>query len=274
VSDGPPRGTTLLELLVALALLVVVASAALGLLAAMSRTVQRQRGAAGVAGTVRAAAAIVPSELRGLASADLVAIAPDSITYRATRLLGVVCSATASEVRLRAGADWSFGWRAPVPGRDTLLLFIDRDPTTDGDDGWTAAPIRAVGASSCGGFAATAIATQLDSAALAGLAIGGPARVVEVMQLKLYLSGGSWWLGARSVSAGETVQPVVGPLAAGGLALAALDSAGSATASGLRARSITLALRAVSEPVRRGGAVVTLADSAVTAIRLRSAPWP
>jgi acyl-coenzyme A thioesterase PaaI-like protein len=76
------------------------------------------------------------------------------------------------------------------------------------------------------------------------------------------------------VSAGETVQPVAGPLAPGGLAFAALDSAGAATASGVRARSVTLALRAMSEPVRRGGAVVTLADSAVTAVRLRSAPWP
>jgi len=268
------RGTTLVELLAALTALGILGTAALGLLGGMMRAFQLQRGAGGVAATVRAAAAILPSELRGLAPADLVAVAPDSISYRATRLLGVVCAASATEVRLRAGADWSFGWRAPSPGRDTLLLFADADPSSDTDDRWVAVPVLGVAPATCGAGPATAIATRLDSAAASTLVIGGPARITEVMQVKGYQTGGSWWLGARSVSAGETVQPVVGPLAAGGLAFALLDSAGAPTTVVARARSMSVSLRSLSEPVHHGAAVTTLSDSAAAVLRLRNAPWP
>ena len=268
------RGTTLIELLAALTALGVLGTAAVGLLGAMMRAVQLQRGAGGVAATVRAAGAILPSELRGLAPADLVAIATDSISYRATRTLGVVCAASATEVRLRAGADWSFGWRAPSPGRDTLLLFADADPSSEADDRWLAVPVLGVGPATCGAASATAIATRLDSAAASALVTGGPARIAEVMQVKLYQTGGSWWLGARSVSAGETVQPVVGPLAARGLAFVALDSAGAPTTVAASARSVSVSLRALSEPLHHGAVVTTLTDSVATVLRLRNAPWP
>jgi hypothetical protein len=46
------------------------------------------------------------------------------------------------------------------------------------------------------------------------------------MQLRLYLSLGQWWLGARSESAGEGVQPLAGPLEERGLELRYLDQRG------------------------------------------------
>jgi hypothetical protein len=46
------------------------------------------------------------------------------------------------------------------------------------------------------------------------------------MQIKLYQSQGNYWLGARSVSAGEVIQPVLGPLDNNGLSFAFRDSAG------------------------------------------------
>jgi hypothetical protein len=56
-----------------------------------------------------------------------------------------------------------------------------------------------------------------------------PLLVSEIMEIRAYESGGNWWIGARSVSAGETIQPSHGPIAADGLRVVALDSAGVTT---------------------------------------------
>ena len=96
------------------------------------------------------------------------------------------------------------------------------------------------------------------------------------MQLKLYSSGGRHWLGARSLSAGETIQPVLGPLTATGLALTYLDSTGAPTSDPRRVRSIAVTLHAVTDRLVRSGAAegpLALAqDSGGALVTLRNAP--
>ena len=247
-------GFTLVELLVAIVILTVVAGATIGLLANTQRVTHTQAARASLQQSVRTSASLLPAELRELAAsgrgADLLVLASDSITYRAMRGLAVVCAVSPTELRVRAGPGWRFGYRQPAPGRDSLLR--------------------------CGAEPALALRVALDTIAapLAAIPVGAPVRLFEVMQLRLYSSAGSWWLGARSVSAGEALQPLLGPLLPGGFALTYLDSAGTRTTSADRVRSIELTVRGTSDSVRVAGGtgVVALQDSLVTTIRLRNVP--
>ncbi len=160
---------------------------------------------------------------------DLIRLGPDSLVWRATRGVGLACQVGADEVRLLL-SEWG-GPRLPQAGRDSLMLYAGPDSLTGGPVRWLALPILAVSTGTCAGAPALVLQTLLDTALVPPSALPGlaPARTYEVMQVRLYSSLGAWWFGARSVSAGEAIQPVAGPLAAGGLRFAFLDSAARAT---------------------------------------------
>jgi len=221
------RGFTLIELLVSLSLLGLV-----GLIAGRLLISQRRTASALVADdlarrTIDQASAWITSELseagRSDSSTDLLRLGPDALSYRGWRLAGLACLVTGSEVRIprtRLSA-----WRAPQPGRDSLLLYLGPD-SIPGRGAWSVLPLLGVGAASCGGVPALSLTTRIDSASLPGLPPLVPVRTFEVMQLRLYLSLGEWWLGARSESAREGVQPLAGPLEERGLELRYLDQRG------------------------------------------------
>jgi hypothetical protein len=96
------------------------------------------------------------------------------------------------------------------------------------------------------------------------------------MQLKLYQSEGESWLGARSVSGGEAVQPVLGPLAgANGFRLDYLNGQGAPTADVNAIKSIRLTVRGLSaEAVRSNGVEATrIEDGLTTQVTLRNSSW-
>jgi hypothetical protein len=103
---------------------------------------------------------------------------------------------------------------------------------------------------------------------------GGPVRLFEVMELRYYRAEGKSWLGMRSVSRGEVIQPVVGPLADSsaalrGFTLAYLDRSDAPTALMTEVRSILVALLGVTaQPVRSGNAGHLAADSFAFATRV------
>jgi prepilin-type N-terminal cleavage/methylation domain-containing protein len=270
------RGFSLVELLLAVVVLGVVAAATLTLLTGTQRITHAQTARSQLQSNVRMGAALLPQELRELAPSDLLQIASDSITYRAMRGFGLTCGVAADQIRLRAAAAVRVGWRDPQPGRDSLLLFVEGDPLTGADDRWVTLPVLSVGSTRCGPDAAVALATAIDTLAvpLGSISLGGPARLFEVMQVKAYRQGADWWLGAHSLSAGETLQPVLGPLTAGGLALRYTDLLGATTAVRDSVRSVLVTVRGTSEPVRQRGVVAPLQDSLVALVRLRNAPWP
>jgi hypothetical protein len=75
------------------------------------------------------------------------------------------------------------------------------------------------------------------------------------MELRLYRSEGRSWLGMRSVSSNESIQPLAGPLRDGdGLQLEYLDAAGGVTSVRSDVRSIRLWLRGESDGVAHFGA--------------------
>jgi hypothetical protein len=255
---------------------------------------------------VRSAALVLTAELGGLGSdeitaaasaslglpmgvrSDLLALAPGAVTYLAERGNGLVCRAApgaAPEIVVDA-ALWS-SLRAPRV-TDSVLVFVESDPVTAADDAWVHLGIVSVAAGSCpDGGAGTVLrvtgAAPLDlAAALAAVAPGAPVRLVEVMQARYYRSGGRSWLGLRSVSTGEAITPVAGPLADStggvrGLTLSYRDAADAPTSAAAEVRAVEVALLGVTDqPVWGRDLRMPLVDSfALTArVALRNAPRP
>lgn len=161
---------------------------------------------------------------RGNGVADLLRVAPDSLSYRGVRGTGIACRIDATGVTIPL--NWLRSTRAPQPGRDSLLVFVGVDSLLRRSDGWLALPLLGVGSATCGGGPALRLVTLVDTNAtpLGGLPPLLPVRLFEAMQARFYPSLGAWWLGARSESAGETIQPLAGPFIGGGVGFSFRDS--------------------------------------------------
>jgi prepilin-type N-terminal cleavage/methylation domain-containing protein len=226
-----PRGFTLVDVLVAMVLFGIIGMAATRTLLSLERTLRGVRERASLDRAFDAALTFVASELSDVGPGDLLVTTHDSLTYRALRATGLACLVRPGEIRLLA--DRLSGSRRPDPGRDSLLLYAEADTTSAHGLGWIAVPIRSVGSGSCNGRAAVTLGTALDTV---GLMLQDsvpqllPVRTFETMQLRLYRSLGAWWLGARSVSTGEAIQPLAGPFDTTGSGFAFYDSAGGPAA--------------------------------------------
>ncbi len=272
-------GYTLAELMMALVLTGLVATALIRALLVIRRAAEAQVETAAMEGALRGGALLSAAELRELGgdsvTEDILAFAAESLTYRAGRGSGIACRVGGSAIVLDASLQ--SGYRQPQPGRDSLQLFVEGDPLTRSDDRWVRLPILSVTADSCRGGAALALGTVLDTVLVPPGAVDSlaPARIFEIMQLKLYSSGGTRWLGARSVSAGESIQPVLGPLASAGFQLTGLDSTGSPTTQPSRMRGLRIQLRGTpAHAVHWGGMAPALlrSDSVDLVVTLRNAP--
>jgi prepilin-type N-terminal cleavage/methylation domain-containing protein len=279
------RGFTLVEVLVALVIMGIVTGAIYRLLNTSQRLSLAQAEQVSLQSNVRTGSLVVPNELRelntwvaGAADRNDITVAnPDLITYRAMRGLGFVCQAPgagATQVRL-AGSSWT-GLRAPDATRDDLYLFIDGDPNDEADDGWLQVDVTA--AASAGNACGATAGYVLTAAAIPDVPVGTPVRLFELMELSLYAEDGEWWLGARSVSAGEAdPQPMLGPLTGNGFGLQYLDGNGNATADLTAIKSIRLTVRGLTDDlVRAGGsgAVGHPEEQLVTQVLLRNSIRP
>jgi prepilin-type N-terminal cleavage/methylation domain-containing protein len=253
-------GFTLVEILVALVIMAVVSGAVYQLLTTSQRLSRVQVEQVSLQSNVRTGSTLVPAELRELNTVvggtvdqnDVLSIAADAITYRAMRGLATACQTPATQTELRLLRSTYSGFRDPQ-ATDSIYLFIENDPDRETDDAWV--PIRLTGVATgnvCPGAAAGITLTTQASAALPGLAVGTPVRIYEVMELKLHGADGRSWLGARSVSAGEAVQPVLGPLLDGnGFGLEYLDGAGNPTVDKTAIKSIRVTVRGLTDEVVR-----------------------
>lgn len=279
------QGFTLIEMLIAIVLLGLVTATLYGVMRSSQIISRTQAQQALMAGNMRTGEMLVPYELRQInispaGVSDIVAMGPDSITYRAMRGTGVACSITASEVRILTST-W-YGYRVPVAARDTLLLFMEGDPNVGSDDQWVPLRISSVNmASTCGARAAIALGTTINTGTypLASFLPTGvteaPARTFETMQLRLTTSGGQNFIGARSVSNGDALTPAVGPLAAGGLRMAYYDSTGAATTNAGRVRTVDVTIIGLSDGQVRltaSSPLTSLQDSMTTRVSLRNVP--
>jgi prepilin-type N-terminal cleavage/methylation domain-containing protein len=242
------RGFTLAELLVALLLFGIVAAALTRLLIGGMRVTEAQGEWLRMDADLRSGAGLLAGELQQLgrdsSSADLLAIAPDSLRYRALRNLAVACAVDAHAVTLRMP---SVSGVIGVGSYDSLLLFQDGDPANSTDDKWAAYGIDAVAGGACPDGAAgvsVALSAMGPAVPLDSVIAPAPVRAFEAMTLKVYTSDGRRWFGAASGTDG--VQPVLGPLAWAGGTFSFRDSAGHAAATPGAVRSIEADLRAES----------------------------
>ncbi|HEX3235786.1 MAG TPA: prepilin-type N-terminal cleavage/methylation domain-containing protein [Gemmatimonadales bacterium] len=276
------RGFTLVEILMAMVVMLTVTGAIYKLLTTSQRLSNAQAARTDLQSNERAASLIVPSELRELNTViggtaietDILTLGATNIRYRAMRGLGFVCQSAAGVISIYKDT-WS-GYRAPQQTRDAGYVFFQTDPSTGSDGTWQTALITAVGTgTACPGGAAS---YTLTMPGLAAPDLGAPVRLFEVMEMGLYPSGGKWWLGVQSVSAGElTKQPLLGPLKeATGLTLKYYDQTGATeTTDPNNVRSILVTIKGITNgAVSTGGGssnVAVVEDSVVSRVTLRNA---
>lgn len=289
------RGFTLIELLVALVLFLIVSSAIFSLLNNTQRVSRAQAERVDMQSNMRAGVLVVPSDLKMIGydslpgsagvTSDIIAMGPDSVMFRAIRASGIVCKFTAADVVTvdTAASLYYSAYGPPVSGaRDSLMFFLDLDPTTSLDDRWVSSrKISSVGAGTCpatyGSRAGLQLGTKMGYiGANDSLTIGSPFRSYEVMVYHLYQSGSKYYLGARSASNGETsFQPVLGPLTSNGFRLDYYDSTGTtvtSTPKNVRTIQVTLIGQSdVSINGSGGGTQSVNSDSVVTRVTLRNA---
>jgi prepilin-type N-terminal cleavage/methylation domain-containing protein len=271
-------GFTLIEVLIGLVLTAVVAGIGLRVFLRQHWTGVAQAETVAVQNALRGGMLFLTTELRELGGTfgdpDILAFAPESLTYRAMRGTGRSCARTYNTIVLDSASFASY--RSLQAGRDHLLLHREGMEHTAGDDRWLNLPLLSLGTGSCFSGAGLVLGTTPDSGLVDSTAFGAlaPVRVFEVMQVKLYQSGGEYWLGARSVSAGETIQPLIGPLTSLGLSLSYQDSTGASTTQAGDIRTIGIALRATSTlPARSAGGFggpQRRVDSLTTLVALRN----
>lgn len=283
---GRRHGFTLVELLVALVLTSLVGAVVLGLMTTVQRASAAQAERLLLQANLRTGALVVSAELRELASGpsgtDLLDIANDSVTYRAPRGLGFTCAVAPTQVKILDTPAMPFSaTRGIVASRDSLLLFVEGDTATEADDSWLRLPITGAATTTCGTRTAIGVTTPNLLAGLPGglldaVVVGGPVRTEEVMRLKGYASAGRRWVGATSVSGGDVVQPILGPLATDGFRLAYYSGDGTVATTPAAVRQVELTLIVRSEravaPPGAGSANTNLEDTLVTRIALRNAP--
>jgi len=265
------RGFTLVETLIALTLAAAITGLALDLLRSQQRLTRVAVAGVEAQLTLHSALTFVVHELRPLGAggggSDILSLGTDAVTYRATRGFALACAVTPDGFQVRLTD--RYGTRLPVPGRDSLLAYRVGDTTTAADDRWVALSLQGfrqeVG---CGGVPVWAVQVGWgESGPPEAFAPPLPVRMYEIVQLRAYRQGAETWLGARSVSAGETIQPVLGPLATDGFRLEFFAADGSPAANPAVVRSVGVLVRSAGDGSSTG-------DSLSTRVHLRNAGRP
>ncbi len=254
----PRRGFSLVEVLVSVMLLGLVASSLTSVVLSGVRTADRSRERARQEVVLRELAAVVEREVADVSPArDLGSVAAESVTYRAGRGSGITCGGDAAGVVVRDAGYRA--WRLPDASRDSLLLLLPDDSLAGGGT-WVVAPMLAPPARGYCRDGAPGLHLAVDPlyATMAG-AVDIPVRVFEWMRLRLYESGGAWWVGGRSLRPTDVTQPIAGPLAARGVSFTWLDgSARPAIPANAELMDLQLVSGAVLAGVGRGAAADTM----------------
>jgi len=281
------RGFTVVELLISMILLGVIALAVYQLLTSNQRLYRQQAERSDLNETLRGATSMIPMELREVNAADtmesdILSMSTNSITYKAMRTLYFACNDP-----VNAGSSGSidlwrtpfFGYRYPDPGRDSVVLFAEANPSTRMDNFWVHANVTGIAyGTACPGSTPSVTITLANVYPVDGLgkaAAGTPVRGFEVLQLLTYQDArGDAWLGVRQYLKGSgwaTTQPLLGPLAGRGVVFTYLDTAGAVTAQPARVARIGVSVPGITlEPVRSAGQLRRVVDSLSTTVAMRN----
>ncbi len=299
-------GTSLVELLVAMALFAAFGSMVLAQLRANGRALTALADRTDARSALWQGSDVIATELRPVSpgSGDLLLVADSAVWYRSTVATGIVCGGASPGTwfdvlpdSVASGMRFGYGLSAAQAG-DALQLFDEGASPGAADDRWLTLLIASTGRvpGLCAG------SPQLDPVLDAGAAgyrvhvagvipagsfAGAALRIQRPARLALYrASTADWWLGwsdwNASLGAWNVIQPVSGAYRAygatprpSGLAYRGRDSTGaplaspSATAS---AALIDVALRTQVQTTRLGvgPALVTVSDSLTARVAVRN----
>ena len=274
------RGFTMVELILGLVLTLMVGGVTYELLLRNQRVARAQTEHVGMQENVRAGALIIANELRevgydsipALAVANLVTgVAPPTLgstdilvaesgrlRYKAMRGLGFLCSLVGNTAIVTRTT--VVGIRAPAIG-DSISIYVEGDNDTNTDDAWVNAAITGLPNQNCPSGAAGIAMTLgypawLKAGFTAQVITGAPVRLFDVMEMRAIPEDGRSWLGMRSVTSGEAVQAVVGPIADStattrGLRFRYRDRLGVETAVLKDIRTVEIALQGVTDQATR-----------------------
>lgn len=289
------RGSSLLELVVALPLLALLGLVAVQLLLSVQRSVVRDDASRFAARELRQASAILLSELRMVSASDLLSWTSTSVEFLGPVGAGIVC-ATRDSTLFVVGDESSSArvpsdnapdatgalWLQPVQVADRVTVWLRGPSLADTLRAHIAAIGTIGGGANCHGSpllplgATPTTAVTLSSPLPPRVVIGAPVKVQRRYQYSLYRAAdGAWYLGRRTFGAGgwDVVQPVAGPLASatdGGVVFTVRDH--HATALALpndSAARVDITVRAPRPHVL--GAGRTALDSLRVSIALRGA---
>jgi hypothetical protein len=188
---------------------------------------------------------------------------------------------------IRGGAPGNpmyFGARPINENTDSLLIYNDGNQTIRSDDYYVLGRIAATpGNQDCPAVGAvpampgTRIVFDgnflLGTNVAGAITMGAPVRGFERVTYRLYQPAGdtSWYIGLQP--AGQTIQPLIGPVLTNGLTFQYFNAAGAVTANRFQVARIDITVRArTSAPVRSGGQAPlrAIVDSFTTSVALRN----
>jgi prepilin-type N-terminal cleavage/methylation domain-containing protein len=263
------RGVSLIELLVGIVLMGIIGLALMRAFTGLMSASGAQVRIAATQGEARIGSLMLPQEFReigydtmpdvpGPATSDLLTIAPDQLSFYASRGVSTTCGTPDPMI---------FKVRRPVVGQrnplltDRVLLFLEVQVSNGLDDRWVEMDVTAIDLNStCDGDPAIEFTVSDEPDLYPGedmvvtnMQGGGPIRWFEEVEYAPVSSGGEWFVGRRSISLGEaTFTPVIGPLSGStgvgftyyGVAGTALDPT---TAAPRDVRSIGIRITTVTE---------------------------
>ncbi len=286
------RGFTMIELLVALVLLGLVSAALYRVLVNNQRLYMDQTARIDLSQNIRAAGTILPAEFRELdaSEGDIAAMSATSISIRAMRWLGFACSPpvlggalNGAALIVRGGAPGQplfYGARGIDNSKDSLLIYYDGNVNSRADDFWATASITAApnGQNCPDGQNGQRLITTINLLGLGpnvagAIPTGAPVRGFERVVYQLYQPAGdtSWYVGFQP--AGQSMQPLIGPVLTNGLTFQYYDVNGVVTAVRTQVARIDITVRARTAAAVRGGgqaARATVVDSVVTSVAVRN----
>ena len=286
------RGFTIIEVLVALVLLGLVSAALYRVLVNNQRLYMAQTQRIDLSQNIRAASSILPAEFRELdaSEGDITAMSATSISMRAMRWLGFACNTpglggalNAVSIIVRGGAPGQplfFGARGIDNSKDSVLIYYDGDKNSRIDDFWATGSITAApnGQNCDDGTNGQRLILGVNLLGLGpnvagAIPLGAPIRGFERVVYQLYQPAGdtSWYVGFQP--AGQSMQPLIGPVLSNGLTFQYFDANGNVTAVKNQVARIDITVRArTASAVRAGGqaAAATVVDSVLTSVALRN----
>lgn len=263
------RGTTLVELIVALPIGAIIGTIAVAMLLDTHKVTRRLSSSTQIGRELRQAAAVLASEIRPLAASDVVAWTDTSIEINSLVGSGIACATSgASSIDMLPlhGADvMRTSWFATPQSGDQVFLQGADSSIAPQDAGWRMSSLHSATTTASSGCSASphmALSTSssnpvrltMNSPLAVTPAAGSLVRIARRARYSLYrASDGLWYLGRKSFNAAAwtTIQPVAGPFdkpQLDGLLIQVRDSANNVMISAATStpRSVALELHGSS----------------------------